>query len=102
MLDLRTSIRSYAIRTYYVTNQRCVLHGGIWRKTVRSIPYHRITDVEASQNAIEQLLGISSLRIFTPGTGGQGAEISFEGLKDNQTPAASINEILRKFEATGE
>jgi uncharacterized membrane protein YdbT with pleckstrin-like domain len=90
---------------YYVTNQRCVFHGGILRKSVRSIPYHKITDVEMSQNILEQFLGISSLKIFTPGPSsaeGQGAQILFVGLKDNQTPAATINEILRQFKATAE
>jgi len=103
---------SYLRRTYayYVTNQRCVFSGGILRKVVRSIPYHKITDVEMSQNIIERVLGISSLKIFTPGTGsmrvspfaGQRAEISFVGLSDNETPAITINETLRKFKATGE
>jgi len=96
--------------TYYITNQRCIFHGGIIRRIKRSIPYHKITDVEMSQNIIERILGISSLNLFTPGTGsmmaspfgGQRAEISFVGLKDNETPANTINEILRKYRATGE
>lgn len=95
---------------YYITNQRCVFHGGILRRIERSIPYHKITDVEMSQNIIERILGISTLKIFTPGTGsmmvspfgGQRAELCFVGLKDNETPASTINEILRKFKATGE
>lgn len=103
---------SYLRRTYvyYVTNQRCVFHGGILRRIERSIPYHKITDVEMSQNIIERIIGISSLKIFTPGTGsmvaspfgGQRAEITFVGLKDNETPATTINEIVRKFRSTGE
>ena len=93
---------------YYVTNQRCVFHGGILRTVERSVPYHKITDVEMSQNIVETALGISTLNIFTPGTasvtgmGGQRAEISFVGLKDNEAPATTINSILRQFEATGE
>lgn len=102
----------YLRRTYvyYVTNQRCVFHGGILRRVERSVPYHKITDVEMSQNIIERILGISSLKIFTPGTssmmtspfGGQRAEIAFVGLKNNEIPATTINEIIRKFRATGE
>jgi len=102
----------YLRRTYiyYVTNQRCVFHGGILRRIERSVPYHKITDVEMSQNIIERILGISSLKIFTPGTasmkafpfGGERAEITFVGLKDNEPPARTINEILRKFRSTGE
>ena len=93
-----------------IPNQRCVFQGGILRRIIHSVPYHKITDVEMSQNIIERILGISSLKIFTPGTGslqaspfkGQRAELTFAGLSDNETPAASVNEILRKFKATGE
>ncbi len=95
---------------YYVTNQRCVFHGGLLRRIERSVPYHKVTDVEMRQNTVERVLGISTLKIFTPGTssmqrsplGGQRAEISFAGLKDSETPASTINGILRKFRATGE
>lgn len=102
----------YLRRTYvyYVTNQRCIFHGGILRRVQRSVPYHKITDVEMSQNIIERALGISSLKIFTPGTASmrvspfaaQRAEISFVGLADSEPPAATINEILKKYKATGE
>lgn len=102
----------YLRRTYvyYVTNQRCVFRGGILRRVERSVPYHKVTDVEMSQNIVERMLGISKLSIFTPGTasvgnspfGGPRAEISFVGLKDSESPAATINEILRGFKATGE
>ena len=98
--------RSYV---YYITNQRCVFHGGILRRIERSVHYHKVTDVEMSQNIIERILGISTLNIFTPGTSSRGndssfqkAEISFVGLKDNESPADTINGILRKFRATGE
>ncbi len=74
------------------------------------MPYHKITDVESSQNIIERIIGISSLKIFTPGTaslptspfGGERAEIMFVGLVDNETPANTINEIVIKFKATAE
>lgn len=95
---------------YYVTNMRCVFSGGILRRVERSVPYHKITDVEISATILDRLLGISSLRIFTPGsTGirawpfwGESAEIEFVGLKDSQSPAATVNEILATFKATGE
>ena len=94
---------------YYITNQRCVFHGGILKRIERSVYYHKVTDVERSQNIIERILGISTLNIFTPGTSSRSenspfpkAEISFVGLKDNEGPAEAINGILRKFRATGE
>lgn len=105
MIYLEFLRRTYV---YYVTNQRCVFHGGIIKRIERSVYYHKVTDVERSQHIIERILGISKLNIFTPGTSSRGqsafekAEISFVGLKDNEVPAEAINGILRKFRATGE
>lgn len=95
---------------YHVTNLRCVFTGGIFRRVERSVPYHKITDVEISQNLLERVLRISNLRIFTPASTGsrswpfssEQAEIEFVGLKDAETPAATVNGILATFKATGE
>nr|MBC8379078.1 PH domain-containing protein [Planctomycetota bacterium] len=94
---------------YTITNRRCDFSGGILRHVRHSVPYHKITDVEMSQNIIERMLGISSLGIYTPGTGsmnsggsGRRPEIAYVGLKDNETPAEMINSILSNFKATGE
>ena len=99
--------RTYA---YFITTKRCIFHGGILRRVERSVPYHKITDVEQSQTIIERGLSIASLRIFTPGTAsvrstpfkGQVAELNFVGLRDTEPPSETINEVLRRFEATGE
>jgi len=93
---------------YCITNQRCVFSGGIMVKRSRNVPYHKITDVEINQNIIERILGIYSLKIFTPGTGSVGlpgfekAEIIFYGLEDAENPAQIIQGILKKYKATGE
>lgn len=93
---------------YYITNQRCIFEGGIIVRRRRNVPYHKITDVEINQNIIERILGIYSLKVFTPGTGSVGmsgfekAEIVFYGLNDAETPARIIQDILRKYKATGE
>lgn len=101
----------YLKRTYIytITNRRCVFSGGILRRVRHSVPYHKITDVEMSQNIVERMLGISSLGIYTPGTGsmtsgggGRRPEIAYVGLKDNESPAEMINSILSKFKSTGE
>ncbi|MDD2688610.1 MAG: PH domain-containing protein [Candidatus Omnitrophica bacterium] len=93
---------------YYITNQRCVFEGGIIVRRLRSVPYHKITDVEINQNIIERFIGLYSLKIFTPGTGSVGvpgfekAEIVFYGLKDAETAANIIQGILKQYKATGE
>ena len=101
----------YLRRTYRytLTNRRVIFSGGILRYVRHSVPYHKITDVEMSQNIIERMLGISSLGIYTPGTGsmssggsGRQPEIAFVGLKNNEAPSETINSILSKFKATEE
>ena len=93
---------------YTVTNQRCVFEGGIFVRRRRNVPFHKITDVEVNQNIIEHMLGILSLKVFTPGTGSVGvpgfekAEIVFCGLLDADKPASIIQNTLKKFKATGE
>lgn len=93
--------------TYYITDRRCVWKGGIIRKVEHSVSYYKITDVERSQNIIEQLLGISTINLFTPGTSSMrmGAaaksqpvpELRFEGLIESEDEAEAINEQVRKF-----
>jgi len=93
--------------TYYVTDRRCVWKGGILRKVEHSVSYYKITDVERSQNIFEQLLGISTINLFTPGTSSMrmGAsaksqpvpELRFEGLIKSEDEAEAINEQVRNF-----
>jgi uncharacterized membrane protein YdbT with pleckstrin-like domain len=87
---------------YTVTDKRCILCGGLIVRVERSVPYHKVTDVQVSRNIVERLFGIGRLQVFTPGTAGAVAEITFQGLGDPDPPAASINNILRRFRATGE
>jgi uncharacterized membrane protein YdbT with pleckstrin-like domain len=92
---------------YVITDTRCIFKGGILRHIERSIPFHKITDVEQSQNILERIFGIGSLNLFTPGTssmspyGIQKPEIKFEGLVDREAPAEAINQILRQFKTSG-
>ena len=88
---------------YYITNLRCVISCGIVRKTSKSIPFTKITNIETSRHIIEKFLDISTLGIFIPGNetilnttlfGKQKPNIAFVGLKDSQTPADIIIQIL--------
>jgi len=93
--------------TYYVTDRRCIWTGGILRKVEHSASYIKITDVERSQNLIEQILSISTINLFTPGTSsmrqGLGAkartvpELRFEGLMTSEEVAEAINEGIRTY-----
>lgn len=96
---------------YLVTNQRCVLAGGLLIRRRRSVHYHKVTDVEVSQNPIERLLGLGSLKLYTAGTSSftaypwgpwERAEITFEGLQDPAQPEQIVNQTLKRYRATGE
>ncbi len=93
---------------YYITDSRCIFCGGILQRVERSIPYHKITDVEISQSIFERILGISKLRVYTPGTASvrpsffgwgwkHGPEIDFIGLEDVEDPAAAINKAIQDY-----
>lgn len=87
---------------YYITNQRIIFEGGIIIRKKKNIPYHKITDTSANQNIIEKMLGISSLEIFTAGTGMKRAEVNFAGLEDAENPQNLINKTLKSLKSTGE
>ena len=91
----------YLRRTYvyYITSQRCVRTGGILYRVEHSVPYHKITNIEITQNIVERVVGLVSVSILTPTALGPErivkAEIRFEGLADGRTPAALINGMVK-------
>jgi putative membrane protein len=86
---------------YYITNQRIIFKGGLLLRKVRSVPFHKITDVEKSQHILETILGIWKVNVFTPGTGSLKAEIVFSGLKDPDTPERILKDLLKAYKSTG-
>ena len=82
---------------YYITNERVILEGGILLKKIKSVPYHKITDVSIFQNIIERALDISTVNIHTAGTGVQIPEIRFFGLRTPEKPHAIIVNELKVF-----
>ena len=84
---------------YYITNERIILEGGILLKKIKSVPYHKVTDVSIYQNIIERALGISTLNIHTAGTGVQIPEIRFFGLRQPERPQIIIINELKAFKA---
>jgi uncharacterized membrane protein YdbT with pleckstrin-like domain len=43
---------------YHITQQRVIFEGGIFIKRIKSVPFHKITDVSISQNIVERAFGI--------------------------------------------
>lgn len=92
--------------SYLITDKRCLYKGGIFKKIEHNVAYHKITDVERTQNLVEQILGLSTINLFTPGTAsvvGFGAkaktmpELRFEGLAVSDEQAETINDQVRKY-----
>lgn len=84
---------------YYITNERIIFEGGILLKKIKSVPYHKVTDVSIFQNIIERALGISTVNIHTAGTGVQIPEIRFFGLRDPEKPHLIVVNELKAFKA---
>jgi uncharacterized membrane protein YdbT with pleckstrin-like domain len=84
------------LKTYYfyITNKKIILKGGIFIKRKKTIPFHKITDIEISQNIIEQIFNLYKINVHTASQGGPIAEISFFGLKEPKIPEKIINQIL--------
>lgn len=89
--------------TYVITNQRCVYNGGILRRVMHSVNFGKITDVELSQDLIEQILSIRTLSLFTAGTASVNpramnrpiAELTFAGLESAEDESAYLIEAIR-------
>lgn len=85
---------------YYITDERVILEGGILLRKIKSVPYHKITDVSISQNILERVLGISKANVHTAGTGMQRPEIQFVGLINPERPQSIIVKELRAFKSS--
>ena len=83
---------------YSITENGISFKGGIIERKELTAPYHKITDVEVSQNIIERMLGISKIGFQTAGTGGRAkAEITFEGLIDVNKPKEIVGQFVEKI-----
>lgn len=85
---------------YHITNDRIIFEGGIILRKIKSVPYHKVTDVSISQNIIERALGISKTNVHTAGTGMQRPEIQFVGLAHPENPQSVIVKRLRSFQTS--
>ena len=91
----------YKTYRYKITERGIYLSGGILLKVSKFVPFFKITNVEATSNLIEQLLGVSKLSIHTAGQAlsSQGfpfAEMTFEGIVDIETPKRLIYQCIKK------
>jgi uncharacterized membrane protein YdbT with pleckstrin-like domain len=94
----------YLARTYvyYLTSQRFIIEGGILRRTAHAVEHRRVTDVQLSQNAIEQMFALGSVNLSTPGTANVGSnsknrsmpELRLEGLTDGEAVFEAVSNCI--------
>ncbi|MGK5548623.1 PH domain-containing protein [Streptomyces sp. URMC 127] len=64
---------------YRVTAEAIELHTGLFTRSVRAIPLHRVRNVDITANVVQRLLGLAVLRAGTGG-GGRSGELSLDAL----------------------
>ena len=68
---------------YRLTDDEIESRGGVWWQKQATVPYTRITNVEAKQGPITRRLGVGSVVIQTAGKSAQGgAEVTIKGVTD--------------------
>ena len=88
---------------YRVTSHRFIFAGGILLKTTHAVEHRRVTDVQFSQNIVEQALSLGSVNLSTPGTVNGGAngknrsmpELRLEGLVNGDEVFEAIANCVR-------
>jgi uncharacterized membrane protein YdbT with pleckstrin-like domain len=88
---------------YYVTSQRFIFAGGILRRITHAVEHRRVTDVQFSQNIVEQTLSLGSVNLSTPGTANPAPnaknrampELRLEGLPDGEVVFETISNCVR-------
>ncbi len=82
---------------YRITNKGIYHKGGILIKREKFVPFFKITNTEASQGILEQVLKLNTLSFQTAGTGGRPMpEIVFEGLIDIENPKKITYHMIEK------
>ena len=73
----------YRTAAYRFTDEEVEYRRGVFFQQKTTVPYNRITNVNASQGPIQRLVDAGSVGIHTAGYGGQmGAELSVSGVSD--------------------
>jgi membrane protein YdbS with pleckstrin-like domain len=73
----------YRTANYRLTDEEIEYHRGVFFQQKTTVPYNRITNVNAFQGPIQRIVDAGSVGIHTAGYGGQmGAELSISGVSD--------------------
>ena len=84
----------YRTADYRLTDDEIEYRRGVFFQQKTTVPYHRITNVNASQGPIQRIVDAGTVGIHTAGYGGQtGAELSITGVSDYE---AIKDQVLAK------
>lgn len=73
----------YRTTAYRLTDDVLEYERGVFFQQKTTVPYNRITNVNASQGPLQRIVGAGSVGIHTAGFGGQtGAELTIDGVAD--------------------
>ncbi|MCC7018359.1 MAG: PH domain-containing protein [Ardenticatenales bacterium] len=88
-ISLVAEVVGYARYRYRMAPEELIIEEGLLSRSVRTIPYARIQNVDTVQNVLHRLLGVAEVRIET--ASGQGAEATMRVLGLGEV------EALRRF-----
>jgi membrane protein YdbS with pleckstrin-like domain len=87
----------YRTAQYRLTEEEIEYHRGVFFQQKTTVPYNRITNVNAAQGPIQRVVDAGSVGIHTAGYGGQtGAELSISGISDYDDVKEQILNMVRR------
>jgi membrane protein YdbS with pleckstrin-like domain len=87
----------YRTADYRLTADELEYRRGVFFKQRTTVPYNRITNVNAHQGPVQRLLDAGSVGIHTAGYGGQmGAELTINGVSDYEEIKDQILDKVRR------
>jgi len=92
----------YRSISYELRDEEMVVRKGILTRTVQTMPYRAVTNVEVKRGPLDRLLGIGGIHVHSAGYSQQtGAEIHFGGLSDWEEVERHIHEAVRRHRMAG-
>lgn len=87
---------------YRLSDTEIDYRGGVWWRKRATVPYGRITNVEAKQGPLARYFGVGSVAIQTAGMGAQStAEMTISAVSDYEELKAQLLEFVREEPGDG-
>ena len=87
----------FATADYRLTDEELEYRRGVFFRQKTTVPYNRITNVDAAQGPLQRLVDAGSVGVHTAGFGGQtGAELTISGVSDYEEIKDQILAKIRR------